>query len=114
MLRQIAHLLAGSRFTLPSQTSGLKTQDELELRETGSLIFPPAGKAIFSSVVLSTIRSNMAHETSFIVEYSDSEDDLYNDMFDSDCEGMSSAEELDLELALFDDNSRQVLKGFYI
>jgi hypothetical protein len=56
----------------------------------------------------------MAHETSFIVEYSDSEDDLYNDMFDSDCEGMSSAEELDLELALFDDNSRQVLKGFYI
>jgi hypothetical protein len=50
----------------------------------------------------------MAHETSFIVEYSDSEDDLYNDMFDSDCEGMSSAEELDLELGLFDDNSRQV------
>ncbi|CAB4034244.1 Hypothetical predicted protein, partial [Paramuricea clavata] len=50
----------------------------------------------------------MAHETSFIVEYSDSEDDLYNDMFDSDCEGMSSAEELDLELRLFDDNSRNL------
>ncbi|CAB3999626.1 Hypothetical predicted protein [Paramuricea clavata] len=77
---------------------------ELELRETGSLIFPPAGKAIFCQ----RFESNMAHETSFIVEYSDSEDDLYNGMFDSDCEGMSSAEELDLELGLFDDNSRNL------